>query len=54
MVPTAAGRTASIPVGPGFDAMFHVTPASAEFGRITARDGLRSALNWRDAAFDDS
>jgi enoyl-CoA hydratase len=40
--------------GADFDAMFHLTPASAEFGRIARRDGLRSALSWRDAAFDDS
>jgi enoyl-CoA hydratase len=40
--------------GADFDAMFHVTPASAEFGRIARRDGLRGALNWRDAAFDES
>jgi enoyl-CoA hydratase len=40
--------------GADFDAMFHLTPASAEFGRIARRDGLRSALDWRDAAFDDS
>lgn len=32
--------------------MFHVTLASAEFGRIAGRDGGRAALRWRDAAFD--
>lgn len=40
--------------GADFDAMLHVTPASAEFGRIAGRDGIRGALRWRDAAFDES
>jgi len=31
--------------------MFHVTPASIEFGRIAGRDGVRSALSWRDQPF---
>jgi hypothetical protein len=39
--------------GADFDAMFHVTPASVEFGRVAGRDGVRDALRWRDAAFDD-
>jgi enoyl-CoA hydratase len=39
--------------GADFDAMFHLTPASTEFGRIASRDGLRSALAWRDGAFDE-
>ena len=39
--------------GADFDAMFHVTPASAEFGRIAGRDGLHRALEWRDEAFDE-
>jgi enoyl-CoA hydratase/carnithine racemase len=39
--------------GADFDAMFHVTPASAAFGRIAGRDGLRSALRWRDAPFNE-
>jgi hypothetical protein len=34
--------------------MFHVTPASIEFGRIAARDGVRSALSWRDQPFGDA
>jgi enoyl-CoA hydratase len=38
--------------GADFDAMFHVTPASTEFGRIAGRDGVRTALAWRDEAFD--
>lgn len=37
--------------GAEFDAMFHVTQASAEFGRIVAADGLQSALAWRDDPF---
>jgi enoyl-CoA hydratase len=39
--------------GADFDAMFHLTPASTEFGRIAGRDGMRSALSWRDGAFDE-
>jgi enoyl-CoA hydratase len=39
--------------GADFDAMFHVTPASAEFGRIAGGDGIRGALSWRDAAFGE-
>ncbi len=38
--------------GAEFDAMFHVTPASGEFGRIVAEQGLKAALTWRDGAFD--
>lgn len=38
--------------GAEFDAIFHVTPASAEFGRIAAEEGLRAALTWRDAGFE--
>jgi hypothetical protein len=34
--------------------MFHATTPSAEFGRIAGRHGLRSALHWREAAFDQS
>jgi hypothetical protein len=37
--------------GAEFDAMFHVTEASAEFGRIVAADGLKPALAWRDDPF---
>jgi enoyl-CoA hydratase len=40
--------------GADFDAMFHVTPASIEFGRIVNRDGVRSALSWRDQPFGNS
>jgi hypothetical protein len=40
--------------GADFDAMFHVTPASVEFGRIVGRDGMRSALRWRDQPFGES
>jgi enoyl-CoA hydratase len=39
--------------GADFDAMFHVTPASIEFGRIAGRDGMRGALHWRDQAFGE-
>ncbi|HEY8532623.1 MAG TPA: enoyl-CoA hydratase-related protein [Micromonospora sp.] len=38
--------------GAEFNAMFHVTPASVEFGRIVASQGIRAALAWRDGAFD--
>jgi enoyl-CoA hydratase len=40
--------------GADFDAMFHVTPASVEFGRIVGQDGIRSALRWRDQPFGES
>jgi enoyl-CoA hydratase len=40
--------------GADFDAMFHVTPASVEFGRIAGQDGIRSALHWRDQPFGES
>jgi hypothetical protein len=39
--------------GADFDAMFHLTPASAMFGRIAGRDGVRAALSWRDEAFGE-
>jgi enoyl-CoA hydratase/carnithine racemase len=39
--------------GADFDAMFHLTPASAMFGRIAGQDGVRAALNWRDKAFGE-
>lgn len=38
--------------GAEFDALFHVTPSSAEFGRVAAARGLKAALEWRDAGFD--
>jgi enoyl-CoA hydratase len=34
--------------GAEFDAIFHETPAKAEFFRIAREDGLRAALAWRD------
>jgi enoyl-CoA hydratase len=34
--------------GADFDAMFHMTVASREFGRIAANHGLKAALGWRD------
>ena len=37
--------------GAEFDAMFHATEASAEFGRIVATEGLHPALAWRDDPF---
>ncbi|WP_181311755.1 enoyl-CoA hydratase-related protein [Nocardioides campestrisoli] len=37
--------------GAEFDALFHVTPASVEFGRISGSQGLREALAWRDGPF---
>lgn len=37
--------------GAEFDALFHVTPASTEFGRISGSRGLREALAWRDDPF---
>ncbi|MDQ7911265.1 enoyl-CoA hydratase-related protein [Phytohabitans sp. ZYX-F-186] len=38
--------------GAEFDALFHLTAASAEFGRIVKAEGVRAALAWRDADFD--
>jgi enoyl-CoA hydratase len=37
--------------GAEYDAIFHLTPASAEFGRRSREDGLREALAWRDQPF---
>jgi enoyl-CoA hydratase len=49
-----AGLRLGALVGADFDAMFHVTPASVEFGRIASQDGLRGALRWRDQPFGES
>jgi enoyl-CoA hydratase len=38
--------------GADFDAMFHLTPASIEFGRIASEQGLREAIRWRDAPYE--
>jgi enoyl-CoA hydratase len=37
--------------GAEYDAIFHMTPAMAEFGRRSGEDGLRAALEWRDKPF---
>jgi enoyl-CoA hydratase len=37
--------------GAEFDAIFHLTPAMKEFGRLTQEDGLRAALAWRDGPY---
>jgi enoyl-CoA hydratase len=37
--------------GAEFDAMFHATPASVEFGRIAGAQGVREALRWRDQPY---
>ncbi len=37
--------------GADFDAIFHETPALAEFGRIARNQGLRAALDWRDGPY---
>jgi enoyl-CoA hydratase/carnithine racemase len=37
--------------GAEFDAIFHLTPAMKEFGRLTNTDGLRAALAWRDGPY---
>lgn len=34
--------------GAEYDSIFHMTPAMKEFGRLTAEEGLRAALAWRD------
>jgi enoyl-CoA hydratase len=46
-----AGLRTAVVEGADADAMFHATRASAQFGRIAARDGLRAALRWRDEGF---
>ena len=37
--------------GAEYDAIFHLTPAMAEFNRRSREDGLREALAWRDGPF---
>jgi len=37
--------------GAEFDAIAHLTPSMAEFGRRVANDGLRAALAWRDGPY---
>jgi enoyl-CoA hydratase len=37
--------------GAEYDAIFHLTPANAEFGRRSREDGLREALAWRDGPY---
>jgi enoyl-CoA hydratase len=37
--------------GAEFDAIAHLTPSMAEFGRRVANDGLRGALAWRDGPY---
>ncbi len=39
--------------GAEFDAIYHETPAAAEFARISAEQGLKAALEWRDNPFGD-
>ena len=37
--------------GAEYDAIFHLTPAMAEFNRRSREDGLREALAWRDGPY---
>jgi enoyl-CoA hydratase len=37
--------------GAEYDAIFHMTPAAAEFSRRSRGEGLRAALDWRDGPF---
>jgi enoyl-CoA hydratase len=39
--------------GAEFDAIYHETPAAAEFSRIAREQGLKAALEWRDNPFGD-
>ncbi len=39
--------------GAEFDAIYHETPAAAEFARIARERGLKAALEWRDTPFGD-
>ena len=43
-------RTAAFE-GADFDAIAHLPPSMAEFGRRVANDGLRAALAWRDSPY---
>jgi enoyl-CoA hydratase len=40
--------------GAEFDAIYHDTPAAAEFSRIVREQGLKQALEWRDKPFRNS
>jgi enoyl-CoA hydratase len=46
------GVRASMLAGAEFDAIYHLTPATAEFSKIAAEQGLASALGWRDEPFE--
>jgi enoyl-CoA hydratase len=35
------------------DARAHIAPSVSEFSRISNEQGLKSALQWRDAKFGD-
>ena len=35
------------------DARAHLAPSVREFGRIAGEEGLKAALQWRDAKFGD-
>jgi enoyl-CoA hydratase len=39
--------------GAEFDAIYHETPSFAAFGKIAREQGLKAALEWRDAPFGD-
>jgi enoyl-CoA hydratase len=45
------GSRAAAFEGADFDAIAHLTPSMAEFGRRVANDGLRAALAWRDSPY---
>jgi enoyl-CoA hydratase len=39
--------------GAEFDAIYHETPAAAQFSQIAREQGLKAALEWRDTPFGD-
>jgi enoyl-CoA hydratase len=39
--------------GAEFDAIYHETPAAAQFSQIAREQGLKAALEWRDNPFGD-
>ncbi len=48
------GLRTGVAEGAEFDAIYHETPAAAEFSRIVREQGLKQALEWRDKPFRKS
>lgn len=45
------GLRTAVAEGAEFDAIYHETPAAAAFSKIVREQGLKTALEWRDAPF---